>query len=282
MSNAAARVAVVTGAGGGIGSVACRRLDALGYQLVAVDLRAESLEQLNSTLSRPALVIVADLSDPATALRVRDETQGHYGRCDLLLNNAGIVVTTPFEQASLELVRKELDINLTAPLLLTRALFPLLQASTGQVITIASLGGMLPLAESPVYNGSKFGLRGLMLGLALRTPITGVKISTINPTSVDTPMLRHEAQTGGSPMNFVGTPLTAECVADAIVRQLTRHRVETDLSAADGWLVRLVMLMPNLFLRLLPLLAAMGRRGRQRYIDRYGLKTQPPGPSTSS
>jgi NAD(P)-dependent dehydrogenase (short-subunit alcohol dehydrogenase family) len=274
------KVVVVTGAAGGIGVEICRRLDVLGYQIVAVDLRPEGLEKLNATLSRPALTVIADLSDETALLRVRDEAQSRYGRCDVLINNAGIVVTTPFEQASLELLRKELDVNLTAPLLLTRAFFPLLQASKGRVITIASLGGILPLAESPVYNASKFGLRGLMMALALRSPITGVKISIVNPASVDTPMLRHEAQTGGSPMNFLGTPLSADRVADVVTRLLSRHRVETDLSASDGWFVRIAMLIPNLFVRILPLLAAIGRRGRQRYITRLGLEALPPGVST--
>lgn len=269
MTAARQPVAVVTGAAGGIGAEICERLQARGYALLAVDLGTESMARL--PLAPPSRSLAVDLAAADAAERVLDAVQTQFGRCDLLVNNAGTVVTTPFETAPAEALRRELDVNLTAPLLLTRALFPLLQASRGQVISVVSLGAMLPLRESPGYNAGKFGLRGLMLGLALRTPDTGVTISTINPAAVDTAMLRHEALTGGSPMNFVGTPMPPARVADAVIRQIGRPRVETDLSAGDGWLVRLAMLVPNLFPRLLPVFAALGRRGQVRYLQRKGL-----------
>lgn len=267
-------VAVVTGAAGGIGAEICERLQARGYALLAVDLRAESLAQL--PLAAPSRSVAIDLAEADAAQRVLDAVYTHFGRCDLLVNNAGTVVTTPFETAPPETLLRELNVNLTAPLLLTRALFPLLQTRRGQVISVVSLGAMLPLRESPGYNAGKFGLRGLMLGLALRTPDTGVTISTINPAAVDTAMLRHEALTGGSPMNFVGTPMPPARVADAVIRLLDRPRVETDLSAGDGWLVRLAMLVPNLFPRLLPAFAALGRRGQARYLRARGLSATAP------
>lgn len=269
------KAAVVTGAAGGIGAEICKRLNAMGYAVLAVDLSAEALNgvcEMAPSLSALAL----DLAAPDAAQRILNAVQVRFGRCDLLVNNAGTVVTTPFEAADPEHLRRELNVNLTAPLLLTRALYPLLQADRGQVISVVSLGSMLPLGESPGYNAGKFGLRGLMLGLALRTPETGVRISTINPAAVDTAMLRYEAQTGGSPMNFVGSPMPAARVADAVVRQLRQPCVETDLSAADGWLIRIAMLVPNLFPRLLPLFMAIGRRGRERYLREKGLSPMPP------
>lgn len=276
MNQTSRKIAVVTGAAGAIGTEICQRLDALDFEMVLVDLRAEGLDALAQKLSRPVQKVAGDLSQSETLQRILDTVQTHFGRCDVLINNAGMVVTMPFEQASPELLRREVDVNLLAPMLLTRALFPLLQASAGQVITVVSLGSMLPLMESPGYSASKFGLRGFMLGLALRKPITGVRISTVSPGSVDTPMLRYEAQTGGSPLNFLGPPLKPSCIAEVVIRQLTHPKVENDVTASDGWLIRFGMLIPNLFLKVLPLLIKQGNKGRLRYLEQQGLKPRPP------
>jgi NAD(P)-dependent dehydrogenase (short-subunit alcohol dehydrogenase family) len=267
------RVAVVTGAAGAIGTEICLRLDHLGLRILAVDLRADGLEQLTAKLPRAPLTVAGDLTDLATLERVRATLETECGRCDLLINNAGMVVTEPFETAAPAVLRREIEVNLLAPMLLTRTLFPLLQkAGDGRVISVVSLGSILPLGESPGYSASKFGLRGLMLGLVLREPKTGVRISTVNPGSVDTPMLRYEAQTGGSPLNFIDPPLKPEQVAEVVLARLHQPRAETDVTAADGWLVRLGMLFPNLFRKVLPWFAKRGEKGRLRYLKEKGLE----------
>jgi short-subunit dehydrogenase len=234
--------AVVTGAAGAIGSATTRRLLEREYDVLAVDVDAQRL----SMLPAPARTLTADLTDPSAADRVAAAAQ----RCDLLVNIAGIVVTTPFERASTEEILREQQVNLTAPMLLTRALLPALMAARGQIVAVASVGSMLPLAQSPGYSASKFGLRGFLLALGLRERETGVRVSIINPGSVDTPMLRHEAATGGSPLNFLGTPLRPDTIADAVLRQLDRPRPETNLPRTDGWLTKTVMLNPGLLHRL--------------------------------
>jgi short-subunit dehydrogenase len=266
-NNATRPVAVVTGAAGAIGGEICRRLDKQGYIVVAVDLDQTRLEALDRTLSRPAVLMASDITQIETLEQIKTTIQTHFGHCNVLFNNAGIVVTQPFEEVSASTLRREQEVNLLAPLLLTNTLFPLLSASKGQVVTLCSLGGLLPLAECPGYSASKFGLRGLMLSLAQRTPETGVTISLINPTSVDTPMLRLEARNNGSPLNFLDEPLTAAQVAEQAVAQLKKRAVETDFPASAGWAIRLAMLMPNRFLSLLPMLKKRGEAGRQRYLQ---------------
>jgi short-subunit dehydrogenase len=243
-----------------------------------VDLRADGLQELAGKLVRPPLTVAGDLTDPATLERVRATLETQCGRCDVLINNAGMVVTEPFETAAPALLRREIEVNLLAPMLLTRTLFPLLQKSgDGRVISVVSLGSILPLAESPGYSASKFGLRGFMLGLVLREPKTRVSISTVNPGSVDTPMLRHEAQTGGSPLNFIDPPLKPGQVAEVVLARLHQPRAETDVTAADGWLARLGMLFPNLFHKILPWFAKRGEKGRLRYLKEKGLEAKVPG-----
>lgn len=263
-------VAVVTGAAGAIGTEICRRLQARGYAVLAADLDPAALDALQTRLALPLTTVAGDLTDPQTIERIRDTLETRFGRCDVLINNAGTVITDPFEQMTPATVRREVEVNQLAPMLLTHALFGLLQARHGQVISVVSLGSMLPLAESPGYAASKFGLRGFMLSLALRTPHNGVRISTVNPAGVDTPMLHHEARSGGSPLNFLGTPLQPAQVAERVIRQLSRPKIENDISASDGWLIRIAMLFPNLYARVLPLLTALGEKGRQKFLQKIG------------
>ncbi len=273
-----APVAVVTGAAGAIGTEICQRLQARGYAIVAADLSETGLEALRAKLAQPLTCVAGDLSDPQTAERIRNTLEQQYGRCDLLINNAGMVITDAFETMTTAQVRREVDVNLLAPMLLTHALFPLLQARRGQVISVVSLGSMLPLAESPGYAASKFGLRGFMLSLALRTPRNGVRISTVNPAGVNTPMLHYEARTGGSPLNFLGTPLEPEQVAERVIRQLHKPKIENDISASDGWLIRIAMLFPNFYAKVLPLLVSMGEKGRQRFLKKLDAQTKQTSP----
>lgn len=261
------RTAVVTGAGGGIGTAICHRLLDAGHHVVAVDVDEVGLARLPEPVTR----VVCDLTDPTAFDQVAAVVRDTTGRCDVLVNNAGIVVTTPFEHATPAQLLREQQVNLQAPLLLTRALFPLLQDVSGHVVSVVSLGSMLPLAQSPGYSASKFGLRGFLLSLALRERETGVRVSIVNPGSVDTGMLRHEASSNGSPLNFLGTPLQPEAVAAAVLRQLDRPRLETNLPRHDGWLIKSAMLAPSLLGRARPLLERAARPALRRYQERHGL-----------
>lgn len=265
------KVAVVTGAAGAIGREVARRLDALGATLVLVDLRDEPLRAFAATLQRPALSVAADLSAADAPAHIAAAVHAAHGRCDLLVNNAGIVVPEPFESTPAERFEREVRVNLFGPMFLTHALYPLLQQTRGQVISVVSLGGQLPLKECPGYCASKFGLRGLMLSLALREKTTGVAISIVNPSGVDTPMIEHEALHGGSPLNFLSPPLAPGLIGDAVIRQIEQRRIETDVPSGDGWLIRFVMAFPGLYARVLPWLEASGEKGRRRYLRAKGL-----------
>ncbi|HEX7823755.1 MAG TPA: SDR family oxidoreductase, partial [Mycobacterium sp.] len=138
--------AVVTGASGAIGTEICRRLAERGYEVIAVDVNG-------------AAPVQCDLTDPTDIARLGDLVGGD---CSVLVHAAGLVVTTPFEQVGDDEIQREVGVNLLAPMLLTRVMFPALQASGGHVVAVASLGSMLPMGESPGYSATKFGLRGFL------------------------------------------------------------------------------------------------------------------------
>ncbi|XVA03800.1 SDR family NAD(P)-dependent oxidoreductase [Prescottella equi] len=262
--------AVVTGAGGGIGSAICRGLAGRGHDIVAVDVDPDGLAALARELPGRVTPHRCDLTNAAE----RDGlVRALGGRCDLLVHVAGVVVTTPFERVTDVEMDRELGVNLLAPVHLTRALYPALQDSQGHVVAIVSIGGMLPLAESPGYSASKFGLRGFLLALAARTPETGVRVSLVNPGSVDTPMLRHEAATGGSALNFLSTPIRPEAVAARVLRLVDRPRIETNVPRSDGWMAKAGMLVPGLTVRALPWIAKLSSGNLRRYRARHGIES---------
>lgn len=260
--------AVVTGAGGAIGTEICRKLAERGHDIIAVDVNDVGLKALQANVSR-VTPVRCDLTG-ATEIARLAEVVGDD--CAILVHAAGLVVTTPFERVSDAEIQREVSVNLVAPMLLTRALFPALQASRGHVVAVASLGSILPMGESPGYSASKFGLRGFLLALAARKSATGVLTTIVNPGAVDTPMLRHEAATGGSALNFIGTPLEPDQVAQAVLSALDRPRVEINVPRADGWLVKVGMLAPGLLLQLLPAVARLAQGNLDRYRTKYGIE----------
>lgn len=257
------RVAVVTGAAGAIGSAITTRLQARGFHVVAVDVSADGLAALPGQPTRLPL----DLTSPTMAAEVVAVVD-ELGGCDLLVNNAGIVVTAPLAEITPEESRREQLVNLQAPMDLSRALYPHLTASRGRIVSVVSLGAMMPLAESAGYSASKAGLRAYMLGLAMMSRQSGVGIAMVHPGAVDTPMLRHEATEAGSALNFLGEPLAPGTVADAVVANLDRLRLETFLPRHDGVMLKLVGLAPGVLPRLRPLLERLAQPGRRRYLAR--------------
>jgi NAD(P)-dependent dehydrogenase (short-subunit alcohol dehydrogenase family) len=262
------KIAVVTGAAGSIGAAVCARLAAREYHVVAVDVDTAGLDRLGGPVTRLPL----DLTQLGFHDAVVTTVDQLGGRCDVLVNNAGIVVTTPFQQVTAAEAHREQLINLHAPMHLSRALYPHLQVAGGHILTVVSLAAMMPLRESAGYCASKAGLRAFMLALALHARHTGVHISMIHPGAVDTPMLRHEAATGGSALNFLSEPLDPHVVAETVTSLLKHPRLETSLPRYDGWLLKLVALAPGVLPRALPLLERAAQTRLEKYRQRSGIR----------
>lgn len=261
------KTAVVTGAAGAIGSAICGRLISRDYQVLAVDFDIEGLQRLPVKVIR----VHADLTQPDFFDAVLDAVNAAGGHCDLLVNNAGIVVAGPIESADPETIHREQLINLHAPMLLTRTLLPALRQRRGHIISVASLAAAVPLPESLGYSASKAGLRAFMLGLSLRQRETGVRISLVHPGAVDTAMLRYEAANGGSALNFLTTPLSPGAVADAVVANLDRPRLERFLPRHDGWLIKMLTLNPAVLQHVRPLLERAAQPRLREYRRRNGI-----------
>ncbi|MFO0878959.1 MAG: SDR family oxidoreductase [Gemmataceae bacterium] len=167
------RVALVTGAGSGIGRAAALALAREGFAVVLTGRRREALEETarQAMVGASLLVVPADITDPDTVRQVFDQVRQQYGRLDLLFNNAGTnAPAIPLEDLSLEQWRRVVDINLSAPFYCTQEAFRLMKAQTpqgGRIINNGSISAHAPRPHSAPYTATKHGITGLTRATAL-------------------------------------------------------------------------------------------------------------------
>ena len=262
------KVFVITGAAGGIGSHLAKEISLNKAIVVALDVNQNKLNQLMKELpGLNNLSICFDLTDKNQMKKAIEQISNKYGRIDVLVNNAAITSAERFDERSLDSIEQELSINLLSPLLFTRLAIDLLKKSNDpRIISTVSLGGIFPLGETPIYTTSKFGLRGAMLSLALDLEKKGIKVSSILPSATDTPMLHKEAIEGGNTLQFLDPPQTTDDVIKSFKKTLDNPRFERYPKPSESWLVRIVMLIPDLLPKLMPLFVGRGNKGHKKYL----------------
>ncbi len=209
---------LLTGAGSGIGAELAGVLHRRGDELVLLarsDARAEELVAAHPGAS----TLVADLAD-AEGLERALAAASLPERLDSLVHAAGVVELGPVGELGLGAWRSQLDVNLTAPFLLTRALLPALRAARGQVVFVNSGAGLAAHAWWAGYAASKFGLRALADALRSEEQDRGVRVTTVFPGRVATAMQEKVHRQEGREYD-AGAWIRPETVAD-----LVRHVLE--------------------------------------------------------
>ena len=182
---------VVTGASSGIGAALVAEFVRSGAAVTLVARRRAEMEALTATLSGKTQIFAVDLSDPATALSFLEPAQQAFGPVDVLINNAGQQIVEPAEEHDPIALQRMLSLNLTVPLLLTRAVLPaMLARGRGTIVDVASVAGLAPTPGMWGYNASKGGLGAASESLRGELRGTGVHVVTVYPGPVDTPMAR--------------------------------------------------------------------------------------------
>jgi uncharacterized protein len=215
---------LLTGATGGIGQAIAMGLDAAGARVLLSGRRAELLEELRARLGEGAAGLPADLAEPGAAAELAERA----GAVDVLVANAGLPGSGRLDGFTPEEIDRALDVNLRAPIQLTRALLPgMLERGRGHVVLISSLSGKVASSGSAVYSATKFGLRGFAAGLREDLHLSGVGVTVVYPGFVsDAGMF---ADSGARLPRWVGT-VTPEQVAEAVVKGIERERAEIDVA----------------------------------------------------
>lgn len=174
MTTSNGKIALVTGAGSGIGKATALALLREGYSVVLAGRHSETLEQTAAEVkgvAASALPVVADVSDPKSVQYLFEKTEKIFGRLDLLFNNAGTgAPAIPLEELTFEQWRRVVDVNLTGAFLCTQAAFRLMKAQSprgGRIINNGSISAHTPRPNSAPYTATKHAITGLTKSTAL-------------------------------------------------------------------------------------------------------------------
>ena len=220
--NLGGRTALLTGATGGLGQAIARAFARRGASVVLTARRVEVLKSLAAETGGRA--VACDLTDRESLLRLVEET----GPVDVLVAGAGNPGSGRIESFSLEEMDRALDVNLRAPMILTRLLCEgMAEGGGGHIVFISSLSGKAGTVRTSVYAATKFGLRGFAQALRAELRPRGVSVSTVFPGFIRDAGMFHDA--GAKLPGYVGTK-TPEDVADAVISAIERDRAEVDVA----------------------------------------------------
>lgn len=216
------KVALITGAARGLGRAAAVRLLERGAS-VAVNVRgAERAEETARSLGERAFAAPGDVADSAAVQEMVQRTLDRFGRLDILVNNAALALSTRFERISEEEWRRAMDVNVTAPFLLIRAVLPAMKAAgCGRIVNISSTAGKsVSTLGGAHYTTSKAALLGLTRAAAKELGPYGITVNAICPGLIDTELTQENASPAdlaayarGFPIQRLGQPVE---VADLI------------------------------------------------------------------
>jgi NAD(P)-dependent dehydrogenase (short-subunit alcohol dehydrogenase family) len=230
--------AVVTGGGRGIGAAIAEALARSGAAVSLIGRTAETLGSTADRLSKNYGVKVtsatADVADHAAVQKAIASVCGVRGSPTILVNNAGMAISSPFLKSDAALWRKVLDTDLMGAVYCTQAVLPaMLEAKWGRIINVASTAGLTGYAYVAAYCAAKHGIVGLTRALAIETARTGVTVNAVCPSYVDTEM------TAGTIENIVQkTGRTREQAVASLISSNPQGRLIQPVEVADAvvWL----------------------------------------------
>ncbi len=247
------RIALVTGAGRGIGAAVARRLSAAGHRVALTARSADQLAEVAAGCPGETCVLPADITAAGAVERIIGTVAETWGDIDILVANAGGATSAPLHRITDEQWAAALELNLTAPFRLIRALVPgMRDRRFGRIVVIASVAGKVGEPYIAAYTASKHGVLGLVRSAAAELAGSGVTVNAVCPGYVDTPMTQSSidtivATTGRSPEQArellerkqpIGRLIRPDEVADAVSFCLDSAAVTGQAINIDGGAVQ--------------------------------------------
>ena len=189
-------VAIVTGGARGIGAATVRTFACHDYVVASMDILQEEGEEVCAQVREiggEAHFHHCDVSDELRVQEVVDEVYKKYGRVDALLNNAGIVLVKPFEEITYEEYQRTFNVNVGGIFLLTKYVLPIMKEQrNGAIVNMASVSGHVGQIDHVMYGSTKGAIIAMTRALAWEVAPFNIRVNSISPGSVDTPMLRSD------------------------------------------------------------------------------------------
>jgi 2-hydroxycyclohexanecarboxyl-CoA dehydrogenase len=189
------KVALVTGAGRGIGQAIAERLAEEGAQVAVSDMNLADAESTASHIGDRAAALALDVTDDDSIGRGVADIMERLGPIDVLVNNAGWDQIEPFTDSKPETWDRVLAVNFRGPIAVTRAVLdPMLERRSGRIVSIASDAGRVGSSGEVVYSGAKAGLMGFTRALAREVASSGINVNAVCPGPTNTPLLQAAAK----------------------------------------------------------------------------------------
>jgi NAD(P)-dependent dehydrogenase (short-subunit alcohol dehydrogenase family) len=186
------KVAVITGGARGIGGATAELFAQQGAKVVIFDLdpAAEAQAAAIEAAGGTAMVVRGSVASEDDVKALGEAVVAAYGRIDVLVNNAGIMLRQEAQDWTIDDVRKVLDVNLLGVFMCSYTLAPIMaRTGGGSIVSVSSFGGIMPVPYSPVYSATKAGVLGMTRSLAPSFEPIGVRVNAVLPSLTDTAMV---------------------------------------------------------------------------------------------
>ena len=256
------KTVIITGGSEGIGAAAARGFAEAGANLLLVARNRKKLEALAQELRDKTRVEIfaMDVADPDASVDLFKKADYDFGRIDILVNNAGCHERGPVEKVEAAELARMVDVNLRAPILLSRLALPYLRdAGGGVIVNVGSLYGRTPAPGQAAYCATKAGLRFFTRALAEELRNDTIKVALVAPGPVDTGFIMDNLDRA-SDLTFSQPMTSAAEVAQAIIDICGNNRIEVSMPTSTAIIANLNYLFPWLGRVMRPFLERKGAR----------------------
>lgn len=184
------KVAIITGAAQGQGEATARLFAGEGCKVVTTDLKESLVGTVVEQIGGEAVALKHDVSDAASWQAVVDRTVERFGKIDILVNNAAITFFNLIGDTSKEDLDKLLSVNVVGPYIGMKTVLPVMQkAGRGSIVNISSVNGLRGTYGMSAYDSCKWAVRGMSKAIALEMAAQNIRVNSVHPGAIDTPML---------------------------------------------------------------------------------------------
>lgn len=241
MNDLSGKTVLITGGARGIGAETARVAIAAGARVVLTDVLDEEGTATAAELGERARFVHHDVTSQEDWQRVADYAVAEFGGLHGLVNNAGISTGTPLKDETVEHFRKVVDINLTGVFIGMKTVIPLMEEHGGSIVNISSAAGLMGLALTSSYGASKWGVRGLSKVAAVELGTARVRVNSVHPGMVHTPMtaqvgiVQGEGNYPNTPMGRVGESGEIARAVNFLLSDDASYVTGAELAVDGGW-----------------------------------------------